>query len=451
MPVHVLADGLQVIESLEMLGRALGYNVAREWPLPEGTAAVDVAWLRDAADIAPLFVFEIESRAGEGLASNAMKVLGRDAAAGPKPLHLFHLVVHGGLRSRRPVDTAREFAGHNYTVHLLASPDEPRDLLDAILGAHRRVATAVEGVALGTALRAPLWSGVSAAAVMRQVDDSGLEGVRGRPIATLALRDQEFRSTMTRHLVDSWADVLGGQRLPRDRLLGTQGHQYATYGSYMADAACEGLELGLIARLSPGHADAAFRALQSWQGANHIGDSLGPFSGAGVQWTQYAVNHLGYYWALVGALFAGVPTARPWSASQPLKLLEGLRSVPSVERALLAVWVMHALPDDDRYNALYEIASQAVRDVGGVAASWMANPSPAGPDPELAEEDEWLALAPGDCSALTPTKKELQRLVREHGSPPSDPADLALAALLDDPVLRPSDGAALAAFLATSK
>jgi hypothetical protein len=446
---HVLGAGRQVIDSLELLGHALGYAVEREWPLPESTAAVDVAWLRTPADAAPLLAFEIESRPGEGLASNAMKVLGRDAADGAKPLHLFHVVVTGGLRSRRPTATAREFAGHNYSVHLLASPREPSELLVAILAAHRRVASTVDGAALGSALRASLWTGLSAAAVMRYVDDAGFAGVRGLPVATLALRDSEFRSTLIRHLMDTWGDVLEGDRPPPNRYLGAHDHRYATYGSYMAEAACEGLELGLIACLSPRHGEAAFRALQGWQRANHIGDSPGPFSGAGVQWTAYAINHLGYYWALVAALFAQVPSAQPWCANQPLKLLHALRSAPSIERALLALWVMHALPDEARYAGTYETAVQAVRDVGGLAGTWIARPNPTGPDPESAEEEEWTAVAPHDASALTPASNELRLLVRNCGADPGDPVDLALRALVEDPAMRPADGAELAAFLAS--
>lgn len=431
-----------------MLGRSLDYVVSLEWQLPRSTAAVDVAWLREPTEAAPLFVFEIESRPGEGLASNAMKVLGRDAVGGAKPLHLFHIVVRGGLRSRRPIDAAREFAGHNYTIHLLDDPAEPEQLLAAILSAHRRIAARVDGTALGMALRAPLWTGMTADAAMREVDTVGFEGVRGLPIVTLALRDAEFRQPLLRHLLDTWEDVLRGDRPPPNRYLGARGHRYVEYGSYMAEAACEGLELGLIARLAPQHRDAAFCALRGWQAANHIGDSLGPFTGSGVQWTQYAVNHLGYYWALVAALFAEVPGARAWCADQPGKLLAALNPAPSVERTLLALWVMHALPPDDDSASAYDVALRAVRDVGGMAAEWLARPNPVGPDPEYAEDDEWMRLAPQDGSGLVPTKITLHDLVRELGDKPAEPVDLALQALLEDPIMRPQDGAGLVAFLA---
>ncbi len=446
MAQHVLKPGRDVIDSLSALGVALGYVVELERPLPGSTAAIDIAWLRDRSDAAPLFAFEIESRPSEGLANNAMKVLGRSTATGAKPLHLFHVVVRGGLKSRRPVDAAREFAGHNYTVHLLAGRDEPARLLDTILHAHRRLATAIDGFAIGSALRAPLWSGLPASALMQLVDDAGFGGLRGHPIVALALQDAEFRPTLIRHLLDTWSDVFSGERQPPNRYFEAVGHRYATYGSYMAEAACEGLELGLIASLSPSHAAPAFGALQGWQEANHIGDSLGPFSGSGVQWTQYAVGHLGYYWALLAALFAEVPGARRWCAIQPCKLLRALRPEPFVERALLGVWVLHALTDDA--NEWWQAASEAIHAVGGIAPSWLARPGPASPEPEFAEEEEWAALAPGDATALVPTHDQLRHLVRAHGSEPGDPVVLALEALLEDPGARPADGAMLVAYLA---
>src|SRR5688500_13677335 len=105
MSRHKLKPGQDVIDALVALGQALKYDPATEWPLPGGTASVDVAWLRRPGDSAPLLMFEVESRPGEGLVSNAMKILGRSSAANPKPLHLFHIVVRGGVASQRPDDT----------------------------------------------------------------------------------------------------------------------------------------------------------------------------------------------------------------------------------------------------------------------------------------------------------------------------------------------------------
>jgi hypothetical protein len=156
MPEHALEPGRQVIAALLNLGRALGYLEEAEYELPHSTAAVDVAWLREPGQ-PPLVIFEVESRPTAGIAANAMKVLGRASAETIKPLHLFHLVVEGGVRSHRPADVAREYAGHNYSLHLLSDPGEPRRLLQEILRVHRRVTDRVDGVSLALAVAQPPW------------------------------------------------------------------------------------------------------------------------------------------------------------------------------------------------------------------------------------------------------------------------------------------------------
>src|SRR4051812_44469540 len=120
MTKHKLDPGQRLIQALVALGRALGYAPVPEWRIPGTSADVDVAWLRDPGDTAPLVAFEVETRPGLGLAGNALKVLGKESSQLPKPLHLFQIVLSGGRRSHRAADVSREFAAHNYSLHLLA-------------------------------------------------------------------------------------------------------------------------------------------------------------------------------------------------------------------------------------------------------------------------------------------------------------------------------------------
>ena len=64
---------------------------------------------------------------------------------------------------------------------------------------------------------------------------------------------------------------------------------YFTHGNVNRAA----IELGLIAALKSEMGATAFEVLKRWQELNHIGDKLGPFSGAGTQWTQYEIENLG--------------------------------------------------------------------------------------------------------------------------------------------------------------
>jgi hypothetical protein len=65
-----LEPGRQIIAAFLDLGSALGYVVQPEYELPHSTAAVDVAWLREAGQ-PPLVIYEVESRPTAGFAANA--------------------------------------------------------------------------------------------------------------------------------------------------------------------------------------------------------------------------------------------------------------------------------------------------------------------------------------------------------------------------------------------
>jgi hypothetical protein len=448
MPQHKLGPGRLLISALLELGEALGYAVEPEHRLPNGTAAVDVAWLRRAGDTAPLVVFEIESRAGEGLANNAMKVLGRASARAMKPLHLFHVVVLGGIRSERPVDVAREFAGHNYSVHLLSASEEPRRLLESVLDVHRRVSDRLDGVALARAIVRPPWPRELLEPLLQHAEALGFAGLSEPSYVQLARESPAFEASLLRKLTMLWRQKLAGAVDPPDRYLGqSEQLRYEDYGSYMAAAAYEPLELGLLAALKPAEGPRALATLQRWQEVNHIGDRPGPFSGAGVQWTVYAAGHLGFMWALVAALMCNVRGARAWCAAQPAALLEALYGNDWPHVPLLAVWVMHLCAGISGREAMYDRARTRLELAGGVSKHWLAAPEPAAP-PEDAEESEWDRIFGEPDQRLAPRCADLLALVREHGRKPGNPVVLALDAFLEEPAYRPSDGGAVVALLA---
>ena len=447
MPEHTLGPGRLMISALLELGEALGYAVDPEYPLPTGTAAVDVAWLRRPGGMDPLVVFEVESRAGAGLASNAMKVLGRAAADTMKPLHLFHLVVRGGTRSERPVDVAREFAGHNYTVHLLSAADEPRRLLETVLKVHRRVADRVDGVALARALARPPWPRDLLESLLQYAEALGFAGLSERAYVRLARESPVFEASLARKLAALWREELVGVVDPPNRYLAPDEPREEPYGSYMASAAAEALELGLLAALSPGEGPRALAVLQRWQEFNHIGDRVGEYTGAGSQWTEYAVGQLGFMWTLVAALMHDVPGARGWCAAQPAALLEQVYKGDSPDIVLLAAWVMHLCADVSGCEATYERARARLERDGSMSEHWLVTPEPAAPG----SGGDWDGVLAEENQGLAPKASDLLALVLEHGGEPEDPVVLALDALLEDPAYRPWDGGALVATLARGR
>lgn len=444
MSRHTLGPGRDVIEALVVLGAALDYTTVEEWRVPDTTAAVDVAWLRRAADQVPILMFEVESRPGDGVAVNAMKLLGKRSADLPKPLHLFHVVVSGGQRSARPVDVERTFAAHNYSMHLLSADDEPAGLLSQVLSVHARIADRVDGVRLAEALRRAPWPTELVEPLLQHAETEGLAGLGEPAYVALARRSAQFRPSLTRKLRALWGAHLAGHAEPLNRYHEDPQGREGSYPSYMGSAACEALELGLLAALDPSCGPRALVVLQGWQELNHIGDSKGPFTGGGTQWTQYVLEQGAFLWALVATLMRDVPGARAWCAGQPAAFLEDLN--PDADGPLiaaLAVWIMH-LAAAPGCETLYERARARLEVCGGVNDGWLVAPHPGPPF-----EDEWEDILPeGPDPGLAPAAAKLVAMVRAAGHPAVDPVALALGALLDDPAFRPGDGAAVAACLA---
>ncbi|HEX6753840.1 MAG TPA: hypothetical protein VF093_09680 [Solirubrobacterales bacterium] len=441
MTKHSLDSGQEVIDSLLLLGRSLGYLSEQEWRLRPGTAAIDVAWLRKPNDRVPLIAFEVETTASGGIAANALKVLGKDSERLRKPLHLFHVVVRGGLNSERPMDAAAGFAAHNYSIHLLEAEDEPLRLLQNILDVHSRVGDRVDGTLFASVLAGAPWPSSLLQDVIAYVQDLELGGLSERSFVLLSRENPpRFLPLLLERLQQVWHREIAEGKEPPNLYMEPPQPREEPYGSYMADAAGEALELGLIAASRPEIGSIAFGVLKRWQELNHIGDKVGPFSGAGTQWTQYEIENLGYMWGLIAALMFHVPGAVRWCAEQPAALLGELPETDAGEVLLLSAWVLHIAAAAGAKD-IYETARARLERAGGISTTWLGQPEPGTPG----EDGDWNIVFEGELAA--PTAEELFHLVDRGGVEPGDPVMLALDALLEDPVMRPGDGSILAATL----
>ncbi|MCW2978742.1 MAG: hypothetical protein JWO14_469 [Solirubrobacterales bacterium] len=441
MPKHLLSSSQQVIDSLLELGESLFYTSEPEWRLEPGTAAIDVAWLRRPGDGVPLIAFEVETTASGGIAANAMKVLGKRSDQLRKPLHLFHIVVSGGLNSDRPIDAATVFGAHNYSIHLFEDDREPLELLENILQVHSRVSDRVDGARLLSVIAKPPWPQPLLNHVANYAKSINLVGITERCLVQLSKADpNRFLPLLSNRLDEIWRAQLDEGHEPPDLFLEPLQPREDEYGSYMASVACEPIELGLIGALRPEVGSKAFDILQRWQEINHIGDKVGPFTGSGTQWTQYEIEHLGYMWGLVAALLFDVPGAARWCAEQPATLLAELRETDAGEVLLLAVWVLH-IAGAAKATDIYEVVRDRVERAGGVSALWIARPEPGNPG----EDGDWSQVFGEDSTA--PSIDELSALVKDAGFTSVDPVGLGLSALLEDPALFPDLGALLAATL----
>lgn len=160
MSNHKLTAGKQLIEGIARLGIVLGYHIEKEFPIDEPTygeaPAVDVAWFSQNGNKFPLFIFEVESKATNGMTNNALKVYSQGNRHLEKPLFFFHVVVNGGKLSSRTRNLESMYGTHNYRVYLIGE-DSATELIKNILEQHARVRNDIDYMALHQLLTSDLW------------------------------------------------------------------------------------------------------------------------------------------------------------------------------------------------------------------------------------------------------------------------------------------------------
>lgn len=197
---HILESGRTVIDSLVQLGTALEYRVDRE--LRVGTrAAVDLAWSLDQGNSSPLFIFEVESTASAGMASNPMKVFGQDSKVLARPLFFFHIVLAGSADNERVLNAQRQWGVHNYRVYRFEDARERAALVTDVLNQHQRVAPELRLLPLAFALEHPALRGTDAVpTILQAAEDQGFSARYSTGYAVLALRDVSYAPLFARRI-----------------------------------------------------------------------------------------------------------------------------------------------------------------------------------------------------------------------------------------------------------
>lgn len=197
---HILAPGKAVIDRLERLGEALGYEVRREHRVGHN-AAVDLSWTAAEFNDVPLFIFEVESTPSAGLANNATKVFGSSLDELPRPLFFFHLVLAGKPDNARIKNAERSWGQHNYRVYRFHAPDDRQRLVVDVLEQHRRVRQAVRPLSVVDALHGPGFDDFSIAeAALARMEELRFVAPYLLDYGTLALRDERFFPLYARRL-----------------------------------------------------------------------------------------------------------------------------------------------------------------------------------------------------------------------------------------------------------
>lgn len=415
---HVLDEGRDVLTVLERLGRALGYEVSQEHRVGR-SAAVDLSWTAASYNDVPLFIFEVESSASAGLASNAMKIYGSPLEELPKPLFFFHLVLTGQPDNERIRNAERAWGQHNYRVYRFRSEDERLRLVLDIVRQHRRLNRRVRPAAIGDALIDAGWGDLLIEAVCDELERLRFDAPFLHDYASLALADRRHLPMYVRRLrrleqpetVTSFTYDLkeeGYMRGPGDYIGGLLEGALRIFAGDIQDAD------------GPAH-------LEAWATSAPIELRMMDANfGLSLDYDNFMLFRAPMQYALAATLLRQHPASRAWVIEDMMRVLIRVREHWQLDRRSwpTMIWLAHLLaaPLDPTLGTFdvqthYKRLAELVDEVGGVPISLLRDPPP--PWGDITDPDSLDWLNPTDVSRL-PGRTELQSLTAGRtGSAPT--------------------------------
>lgn len=432
---HTLPAGVAVITALYELGEALGYVVQREH-LVGKSAAVDLSWTAADSNDIPLFIFEVESTASQGLANNAAKVYGSPPSELPKPLFFFHLVLKGSKDNERIRNVQRTYGQQNYRVYRLSDEDERSSLPSDILEQHRRVSRYLEPAPLAAALNNSVWGPSAAKETLRFSEKLLFDASYLHDYAMVATEDSSYLSLFTSRLryLDELANTTDGDRTH----LSQEGYQDGP-GSYIPGL----IEIGLRIYAGDIADDDGPVAFEQWATSSDIGFRvIDAVFGLSRDYDWHVIAVAPFHYSLVAALLVGHPRSRDWVINDLSLLLDGERASSLSPRIRLpaVVWLAHlqgvtspdgltGIPTSLDLDARHIDLQAHAQEVGGIPSEILLNPpTPIG---SIDDKPSWWDAADG---SPLPSSAELIPLVlqdlRDQDVKTPSPLSMCLETLL---------------------
>lgn len=440
---HKLPAGKAAIEALHQLGEALGYTVQREH-LVGDSAAIDMSWTAADSNDIPLFVFEVESTASQGLANNAAKIYGSLTSELPRPLFFFHLVLKGSKDNQRIQNVQRTYHDQNYVVYRFSDEKERAALPLDILKQHRRVSRFVDPEALAAALGNPVWCCSTAKETLEASEKLLFDAAYLHDYVVLAQTDRSYLSLFAARL--RYLDELRTQ--PTN--IGTSHLSREGYidgpGSYIPGL----LEVGLRIYAGDIADDDGPLAFERWATSADLNLRMIDASfGLSRDYDWHLIGVAPFDYSFVATLLAQHPLSRDWVIRDFSCLIEKEQaSIPHPRLRIPAiVWLAHLLcvtgveelsplSASLDIEAMYKQLQAQAQGVGGIPSNLLINPPSA--MGSIDDKPDWWDSAD---EVPLPSRAELRLLVKEHvedRAEKMDPVLLSLTALVScDPYENP--------------
>lgn len=356
MAEHKLEFGLQIIDKLFRLGEILGYHSEKEYPVDkDNDSAVDIAWLYEAGQKYPLFIFEIESATTNSIIANPSKIFGESNQKFEKPLFLFHLLLKGGQESGKISQLENLFGSHNYRIYRFSLDEELNLILD-ILTQHRRLTNSLNIFELISDLLEN-WKLLDIDKILLHIEFLEFEKDKGTILPSYALLTKKY-SAIKPHFI----------RLLKLKIEKPKGlFESEAYDTYLGNEWEIPIHLGMLSAFADDKLEGKyFDDFRNWQEKSYYIKQIGASYGLSRDYDLFILGMAGAVLGLTTILFYKVDKAREYIASELFDIIKNSgRFNPNVN-IFNALWLLHIAPNSDKGKEYFEYAKEFINSNGGI-------------------------------------------------------------------------------------
>lgn len=397
MPEHKLKKGIDFINGIKDLGKLLGYHVELETPVsPEkdNSPAVDIAWYKEEHQKFPLFIFEIESSASNGMAYNPLKVFSKKNEQFEKPLFFFQIVLKGGQDSSRVEDLKNQFGNYNYRIYRTSESEDKKLILD-VLDQHRRLTQELDIINLANYLNGAEWIEIDIDEVTNHIVSLEFEKNSGNLLSSFV-----FLSSMDKVFIPQTLSLL--EHIHIDFFSNLNRINYKTY---LGNSWCFPIHLGMIYCSIDDlyKREKIVNQLKYWQEKNSYMTMIGPHFGLSHDYDEFLIWAAGGLFGLLSFLFYDNDEIRVYFAKELYKIIDKSKEEYKIINLL---WILHIIPVTEKGEKLFEKVKTEMKEINCFSIESFKIP------PFFNADEDWLKEFTGKNDTF-PKIEELQRLSKQ--------------------------------------
>jgi len=356
MAKHRLNYGLDIIDRLSSLGKILNYYCEKEYQVnKENDSAVDIAWLFEAEQKYPLFIFEVESKTTNSIPANPLKVFGETNQKFEKPLFLFHLLLTGGQNSGKIQQLERTYGTYNYRIYRF-SLEEEINLIKDILSQHRRLTNKL-AISKFIIEIFKNWKEVDINSVILHMEGLEFEKDSGMTLPAYAFL---FRKIPV--LKDHFLRRLKQKAETPDCLV-----EVESYGTWLGTQWATPIHLGLLSAFAnDGQEEKYFSKFKHWQKRTPRTKQIEARYGLSRDYDLFILGMCGAVLSLTAILFYKVQAAKEYFINELLEIVKKSERLDMDANIYNCIWLLHLSAGLKTGKKYFEYARRLINKNGGI-------------------------------------------------------------------------------------